>query len=98
MSPLAEGLVAGLGFGTLSVVIMVPISFADKRRALAASFASRFAIGLLIPAIALPFAGWAVGAMAGLVISLADAIVTRSYAPILATGALGGALIGWLTL
>ena len=98
MSPLLTGLIAGLAFGLLSVATMLPMAFEDKPRALAASFASRFAIGFLIPNLALPGPGWFVGALAGLVISASDAIVTRAYAPILGMGALGGAVIGWLTL
>jgi hypothetical protein len=31
----------------------------------------------------------------GLLISIPDAIITRAYAPMLATGVIGGTLIGW---
>ena len=98
MGPLALAVVAGVAFGTFSVVTMLPMALEDKPRALAASFASRFSIGFLIPLVGSPGPGWLVGATVGLLISLSDAIVTRAYAPILATGTLGGALIGWLTL
>ncbi|TYB79998.1 hypothetical protein [Maritimibacter fusiformis] len=96
MSPLLTGLIAGLAFGLVSVVTMLPMTFEDRPRALAASFASRFAIGFLIPNLSLGGPDWLVGAAVGLMISASDAIVTRAYAPILGMGALGGALIGWL--
>jgi len=98
MPPLVQAIIAGFAFGALSVVTMLPMALDDKPRALAASFASRFSIGFLVPLVGLPGPGWLVGAGVGLLVSLSDAIVTRAYGPILATGTLGGALIGWLTL
>jgi hypothetical protein len=38
--------------------------------------------------------GWLVGLTFGLLLSLPDAIVTKAYAPILLSGAIGGAIIG----
>jgi hypothetical protein len=32
----------------------------------------------------------------GILLSLADAIITKAYAPILILGAVGGTLIGWI--
>ena len=86
----------GVGFGVVAVLLMLPMSFPNKRTALMAAFASRFAIGFLIPLVVLPIPGVVKGALVGLLISLPDAIVTRAYAPILIVGAVGGALIGWL--
>ena len=63
---------------------------------LVAAFASRFAVGFLVPLSLLPLPGPIAGGLIGLLISLPDAIVTKSYAPILGVGVLGGALIGWL--
>lgn len=94
MNGLVIGLIAGVVFGTVSVLTMLPMRMQDKPRALLAAFASRFAIGFVIPSIALPLPGWAVGAAVGLLISLSDAIVTRAYAPILVFGTVGGALVG----
>jgi len=59
-----------------------------------AAFGSRFAIGFLISVTRMGIPGWARGALVGLLISLPDAIVTKSYAPILASGVIGGAVIG----
>ena len=96
MSPLVFGLLAGLSFGALSVAMMMPLSFPDKRAALTGAFLNRFAIGLLIPLIHLPFPFWAVGLAVGLLLSLPDAIITKAFGPIVAVGAVGGAVIGWL--
>jgi hypothetical protein len=85
-----------VGFGAVAVAIMLPMTFPDKRTALLAAFASRFAIGFLIPLLVMPIPGIAKGALVGFLISLPDAIVTKAYAPILILGTIGGAIIGWL--
>ena len=88
--------VCGVGFGIVAVLLMLPMSFPNKRTALIAAFASRFAIGFLIPLVAMPIPGIAKGALVGLLISVPDAIVTKAYAPILIVGAVGGAVVGWV--
>jgi len=98
VSRLAVGLLCGLIFGALDVALMLPMSFPDKRTALFAAFCSRFGIGFVIPLLQLPsWPGWLVGLTIGLLLSLPDAIVTKSYAPILLSGAVGGIIIGGLT-
>src|ERR1700760_96474 len=97
MSPLLLSVTCGVAFGALAVLLMLPMQFPNKRAALTAAFPSRFAIGFIVPLVALPVAGFAKGALVGLLISLPDAIVTRAYVPILAVGAVGGAIIGWLS-
>jgi hypothetical protein len=97
MSRLALSLVCGLVFGVVDVALMLPMSFPDKRTALLAAFASRFGIGFVIPLIQLPWPGWLIGLSIGLLLSLPDAIVTKAYAPILLSGALGGLIIGGFT-
>ena len=97
MNPIIFGLIAGLVFGLVDVALMLPMEFADKKTALMAAFASRFAIGFLIPLIKLPLPVALAGALVGLLISLPDAIVTKSYVPVLASGIIGGAIIGWAT-
>ena len=96
MSPVVLALVCGVGFGIVAVLLMLPMSFPNKRTALVAAFASRFAIGFLIPLVVMPIPGIAKGALVGLLISLPDAIVTKAYVPILIVGAIGGGVIGWL--
>ena len=98
MSRVAVGLIAGLIFGAVDVALMLPISFPDKRTALVAAFLSRFGIGLVIPLVNLPtWPGWLVGVTFGVLLSLPDAVVTKAYAPILISGAIGGLIIGGIT-
>ena len=95
MSRVAVGLIAGLIFGAVDVALMLPMSFPDKRTALVAAFLSRFGIGLVIPLVNLPtWPGWLVGVTFGVLLSLPDAVVTKAYAPILISGAIGGLIIG----
>jgi hypothetical protein len=96
MSRLLFGTLAGLVFGTVVVLMMLPMKFSDKRAALAGAFLNRFAIGLLIPLVEVALPGWAKGLAVGLLLSVPDAIITKAYAPILILGALGGLLIGFL--
>jgi hypothetical protein len=98
MSRVAVGLIAGLIFGAVDVALMLPMSFPDKRTALVAAFLSRFGVGLVIPLVNLPtWPGWLVGVTFGVLLSLPDAVVTKAYAPILISGAIGGLIIGGIT-
>ena len=98
MSRVAVGLIAGLIFGAVDVALMLPMSFPDKRTALVAAFFSRLGIGLVIPLVNLPtWPGWLVGVTFGVLLSLPDAVVTKAYAPILISGAIGGLIIGGIT-
>jgi hypothetical protein len=98
MSRLSVGIICGLIFGLVDVALMLPMSFPDKRTALLAAFLSRFGIGLVIPLVDLPtWHGWLVGIVFGVLLSLPDAVVTKAYAPILISGAVGGLLIGGIT-
>ena len=96
MSRLMLGVICGLVYGALSAASMIPLSFPDKRAALLGAFINRFSIGCVIGAIALPWPGWLSGLVVGVLLSLADAIITKSYAPILILGAIGGTIIGWI--
>lgn len=95
MTPLSFGLLAGLLFGALNAASMLPTQFPDKSAALLGAFLSRFAIGFLIPFVRMPLPPIAIGAVVGLLVSLPDAIITKAYVPILATGLVGGLAIGW---
>ena len=94
MSSALWGVVAGLVFGVVAVGMMLPMSFPDKSSALLGAFADRFAIGLVIGCVRLPWPGWAVGLFFGLLLSLPSAVITKAYAPILMIGGLGGVVIG----
>jgi hypothetical protein len=96
VNPVLYGVIAGIAFGVVSVLIMIPIQFDDKKTAMLGSFFSRFAIGFLTAVVVLPVSGWVKGIVVGLLVSLPDAIVTKAYAPILFIGMIGGAIIGFL--
>ena len=96
MSRIPLGVLCGLVFGSLDTAMMIPMSFPDKRAAMLAAFIARFALGFVICNIRLPWPGWAVGLLLGVLLSLPDAIITKALAPILITGAVGGLIIGWI--
>ena len=103
MSRLLLGLLAGLVYGALSAASMLPLEFPDKGAALLGAFLNRLAIGVVVGAVvgapqvdALRLPPWVIGLAAGVLLSAADAVITKAYAPILVLGALGGAVIGWL--
>jgi hypothetical protein len=90
------GVIAGLIFGAISVGLMLPMSFRDKPAALTAAFVERFAIGVVIGCVQLPWPGPATGLVFGLLLSIPGAVITKAYAPILVMGTLGGLVIGGL--
>src|SRR5215213_11608836 len=98
MPRLALGLLAGLVYGALSAASMLPLEFPDKRAALLGAFLNRLTIGVVIGAVigapqvdALRLPSWAIGLAIGILLSAADAVITKAYAPILVLGAVGGA-------
>jgi len=94
MNAVVFGLLAGLAFGVVDVLLMIPLKMEDKPTAMAGAFAGRFAIGFLVPVVGLPLPVWAVGGLVGLLLSVPDAIITKAYVPILAIGIVGGVLVG----
>ena len=103
MSRLFLGVVSGLIYGALSALFMLPLSFPDKTAALTGAFLNRLAFGIVIVAVIgaplverLGMPPWAIGLCVGILLSAADAVITKAYAPILVLGAVGGAVIGWL--
>jgi hypothetical protein len=96
MAPILWGIVGGIIFGAVSVGMMLPMSFPNKRAALLGAFVNRFGIGVVIGCLKMPWPGWAIGLLFGLLLSLPDAIITKAYAPILVVGGLGGLILGGL--
>lgn len=94
MSRIYLGVICGLIFGGLDTAAMIPLSFPDKRAALLGAFIARFALGFVICNIKLPWPGWVVGIVLGILLSLPDAIITKATVPILASGTIGGLIIG----
>jgi hypothetical protein len=97
MSKLTLGTICGLVFGLISAGMMLPMEFPDKRAALAGAFFNRFSIGFVIGAVDLPYPGWLIGLIFGVLLSVADAIITRAWLPIILVGAIGGRVIGYIT-
>jgi hypothetical protein len=96
MTPLVQGLIAGVAFGAVTVAMMLKLTFPDKRGALVGAFTNRSGVGLLIPLVSSHQPGWLVGGGVGLLLSLPSAVVTKVYVPII-VGTLGWLLIGGLT-
>lgn len=94
MNRVILGIICGLGFGLLDILLMLPMSFPDKRVAITGAFFDRFAIGFLICVVDLPLPGWLAGLLVALLVSLPSAVITKAYAPILGMGAVGGIIIG----
>jgi hypothetical protein len=96
MARIYLGVLCGLVFGSLDTALMIPLTFPDKRAAMLGAFIARFALGFVICNIRLPWPGWAIGLVLGILLSLPDAIITKATAPILISGAVGGVIIGWI--
>ena len=90
------GLVLGLLIGTVDVLLMLPLQFPDRRAALLGAFSSRFALGFFAATVRLPVHPVVAGVLVGILTSLPDAIITKTYAPILITGVVFGAVAGWI--
>jgi hypothetical protein len=100
MNKIILGLICGLVFGVLDVLIMLPMKFEDKRKkreALASAFIDRFVLGFLVPVVDLGIHPAVTGVILGLGLSLPSAIITRAYAPIIGIGAVGGLIIGLIS-
>ena len=90
------GLVLGMVIGVMDVVLMLPLSFPDKRAALLGAFCARFALGFFAAVTRLPLSPVLTGIIVGILTSLPDAIITKAYAPIMITGVIFGAIAGWI--
>jgi hypothetical protein len=96
MDRTALGLVLGVACGVLDVLLMLPLTFPDKRAALLGAFCARFALGFFAATVRLPVPPIAVGVLVGVITSLPDAIITKAYVPIMVTGVIFGAVAGWI--
>jgi hypothetical protein len=94
MKEIKKGLVFGFIFALVDALMMVPLDMSDKTLAILGASINRFAIGFLIPVVNLPFAPWLTGLLVGILLSLPDAIITKTYIPIVGIGAVGGLIIG----
>jgi hypothetical protein len=100
MDSITLGVVCGLVFGIIDVLVMLPIKVADRRKrieSLIAAFIERFMLGFIIPNVNIGLHPIAAGALLGLGLSLPTAIIVRAYAPIIGIGIIGGIIIGFIT-
>lgn len=100
MDRIALGIVCGLAFGIIDVLVMIPMKVENKRKrieALLAAFIERFMLGFIIPNFNIGLHPIAIGALLGLGLSLPTAIIVRAYAPIIGIGIVGGIIIGFIT-
>jgi hypothetical protein len=97
MSAIWLGVLCGLGFGVVDVLVMLPMKMENRRKkieAVSSAFIERFMLGFLIPNVSLDIHPITTGALLGLTLSLPSAIITRAYAPIVGIGVAGGIIIG----
>ena len=100
MNGIALGIVCGLAFGIIDVLIMIPMKLGDKRKkteAIVAAFIERFILGFLIPNVNIGLHPVVTGVLLGLGLSLPSAIISRAYAPIIGIGLVGSIIIGFIT-
>lgn len=98
MNRLLLGTLLGVAFGVADVLITLRGAHAHTTAMLLQAFFSRFAIGFLAANVSLLKLHPALaGAIVGLLISLPDAFALKSYAGILGTGLVFGAMAGWAT-
>ena len=100
MNKITLGIICGLAFGVIDVLIMIPLKYENNRKrleAMSAAFLERFMIGFLIPNVQLGLNPVWTGLIIGAGLSVPSAIITRVYAPIIGIGLGGGAIIGFVT-
>ena len=101
MDSISLGIICGLVFGIIDVLIMLPMKMEDRRKkyeALIGAFIERFMLGFIIPNISIGLHPIATGALLGLGLSLPTALIVRAYAPIIGIGVVGGIIIGLITM
>ena len=97
MNRIVLGILCGIAFGVIDVLMTVFGNHPDRTTGmLLQAFSSRFAIGLLAANVSLRMPALVAGGLVGLLISLPDAFALHSYAGVLATGVIFGALAGWI--
>ncbi len=100
MSKVLFGIICGLIFGIIDVLLMIPLKYENGRKkteAMLGAFLERFMVGLIIPNINLEINPIISGAIIGFGLSLPTSIITRAYLPINIVGILGGFIIGIIT-
>jgi len=100
MNNITLGIICGIVFGVIDVLVMIPLKFENRRKkleAMTAAFIERFMLGFLIPNVNLGIHPAITGVLLGIGLSVPTAIITRTYAPIIGIGTVGGIIIGFIT-
>lgn len=97
MTSILLGIILGIVFGGVAIAPMFKMTFLEKQAAIIGAFINRFAVGFLIPNALLGIDPVIRGLLLGVLLSLPDAIITKSYAPIMGLGIVGGLIIGVIT-
>ena len=74
------GAVLGVTVGVADVLLMLPLQFQDRTAALLGAFCARFALGFFAATARLPLPPIWAGIVVGLLTSMPDAIITKTYA------------------
>jgi hypothetical protein len=93
MKRLFLGILFGVAFGVVDVLMTLRGNYPTE--VLLQAFSSRFAIGVLATTVDWQINPVLAGAVVGVLISLPDAFALRSYAGILISGVVFGAIAGW---
>lgn len=93
MNRLTLGILFGVAFGVVDALMVLRGNYPSAM--LLQAFFSRFAIGVLAATVDWRANPILTGAIVGLLISLPDAFALKSYAGILGTGVIFGAIAGW---
>jgi len=96
MNRVPLGILLGVAIGVVDVLLMLPLKFPDRTAALLGAFCARFALGFFAATVRLPLPPIVAGVVVGLLTSIPDAIITKTYGPILGSGAVFGAIAGWI--
>ena len=97
MNPTVLGIILGLVYGVIDIIPMLRMNLPDKRAAITGAFINRFSIGFLVPNSLPGLDPILRGLLLGTVLSLPDAIITKSYLPIMGLGVVGGLVVGVVT-
>ena len=97
MNPTVLGIILGLVYGVIDIIPMLRMNLPDKRAAITGAFINRFSIGFLVPNSLPGLDPILRGLLLGTVLSLPDAIITKSYVPIMGLGIVGGLVVGVVT-
>lgn len=95
MNRILLGILCGILFGAIDAsMVLFGKSPEKSTTVLLQAFVSRFVLGILAANVTFPLHPAVSGAIVGLLISLPEAIAMKSYAGILGTGLVFGALTG----